>query len=189
MPLPEPQWIGLLFGVSEGLLSFLRRSRREATQTRDDRGSLRQIWRTILFGMLGATLLWKFLPQAQVPMTQALYVTGLAIFAFGLLLRWFSIIYLGRYFTVDVAVARDHKVIDTGPYRYVRHPSYTGVLVAFFGLGICVGNVASLIVMMSAVTFVFLRRIDIEEQVLKASLGEAYEDYTRRTWRLIPFVY
>lgn len=189
MSLPEPQWIGLLFGVSEGLLSFLRRSRGDVTETRDDRGSLRQIWRTILFGMAGAVLLWKFLPQAQIPMTPALYMTGLVIFAFGLLLRWFSILYLGRYFTVDVAIARDHKVIDTGPYRYIRHPSYTGVLVAFLGLGICVGNVASLTVMMIAVTFVFLRRIEIEEQVLKASLGEAYEDYVRRTRRLIPFLY
>lgn len=189
MSLPEPQWIGLLFGVSEGLLSILRRSRRDATQTRDDRGSLRQIWRTILLGMTGAVLLWKFLPQAQIPVTPTLYATGLGIFALGLLLRWFSIFYLGRYFTVDVAVARDHRVIDTGPYRYIRHPSYTGVLLAFLGLGICVGNVASLIVMMSAGTFVFLRRIEIEEQVLKTSLGEAYENYARRTRRLIPFIY
>lgn len=185
---PEPQWLGLVFGVSEAALSLLRRSGSD-TQTREDRGSLRLIWRVILIGMAAAYLLWKFLPQAQIPMTRPLYMTGLAIFAFGLALRWYSIIYLGKYFTVDVAVASDHKVIDTGPYRHVRHPSYTGALLGFLGLAICVGNMASAVALMGAVLWVFLRRIRIEEQVLQAGLGSDYVDYMQRTRRLIPFIY
>lgn len=188
MHMPEPQWLALVYGGSEIGLSLLRRSSGN-TQTRDDRGSLRLIWRVILIAMLCAGLLWNFLPQAQLPMTPAIHATGLALFVAGLLLRWYSIFYLGKYFTVDVAVAADHKVIDTGPYRYIRHPSYTGALLAFLGLSIYIGNMASMIVLMGAISWVFLRRIRIEEQVLQAQLGEPYSSYMSRTRRLIPFVY
>lgn len=188
MRLPGPEWIGLFFGVSEAALSLLRRSGSE-TRQRDDRGSLRLIWRVILVGMTLAALCWNFLPQASVTMTPTLQIIALAIFGGGLLLRWYSIYYLGRYFTVDVAVAADHKVIDTGPYRYLRHPSYTGVLLAFLGFSLYTGNLASLAVLMGAVLFVFMHRIRIEEQVLQSGLGQPYIDYMKRTWRLIPFVY
>jgi protein-S-isoprenylcysteine O-methyltransferase len=185
--LPDPQWLGLFFGVSEAALSLLRRSGSAARKS--DRGSLRLIWRVILIGMAAAMLCWWFLPQASVSMTPALQMSALVIFCGGLLWRWYSIFYLGRYFTVDVAVAADHKVIDTGPYRYIRHPSYTGVLAAFLGFALYLGNLASLVALMTAVTFVFLHRIRIEEQVLQSALGEPYVEYMSRTKRLIPFVY
>ncbi|HEY6642118.1 isoprenylcysteine carboxylmethyltransferase family protein [Povalibacter sp.] len=188
MHLPNPEWIGLAFGVSEAALSWWRRSS-SGVRHRDDRGSLRLIWIVTAIAMTVAMLCWRFLPQARVSMSLAWQVASLAIFVGGLLLRWYSILYLGKYFTVDVAVAADHKVIDTGPYRTIRHPSYTGALLAFLGLTLYMGNVASLIVVMTAVLFVFMRRIRIEEQVLQAGLGQSYTDYMQRTKRLIPFVY
>ena len=188
MWLPSPAILGTAFGLSELGLSLLRRSRSNV-EVKDDQGSLRLIWQVILVGMLGAALFSQFLRRAGIPMTDALYRAGLAVFLFGLVLRWYSIFYLGRYFTVDVAVAADHKVIDTGPYRYVRHPSYTGVLLEFFGFCMCLGNIASMLWLMTLVSFVFLRRIGVEEAVLQKALGESYTNYMRRTRRLIPFVY
>lgn len=188
MQLPAPQWIALAFGISEIALSLLRRSGTDS-RNRDDRGSLQLIWIVILVSMGVAMILWKMLPQASLPITPALQFVALAIFCCGVLLRWYSIVHLGKYFTVDVAVAVDHKVIDTGPYRYVRHPSYTGALLAFFGLALYTANMASLAVMMTAVLVVFMRRIRIEEQVLQAGLGQPYTAYMRRTKRLIPFIY
>jgi protein-S-isoprenylcysteine O-methyltransferase Ste14 len=176
------------FGLSELGLSLLRRSKSNV-DVKDDRGSLRLIWGVILAAMLGATLLWQFFPQAQWPMSGSSYIAGLTVFGVGLLLRWYSIFYLGRYFTVDVAVATDHKVIDTGPYKYIRHPSYAGVLLEFLGFALCMGNVAALLLLMIAVSCVFLRRIRIEEAVLQGALGERYASYMRRTWRLVPFLY
>ena len=185
---PAPEWLGLIFGLSELGLSLLRRSG-GGTQTRDDRGSLRLIWTVIVIAMAVAVLLSKFVPQARMPMTAALYMAGFATFCAGLLLRWYSILYLGKYFTVDVAIAADHRVIDRGPYRFIRHPSYTGVLLGFLGLSLCTGNWASMIVLMTAVSVVFMRRIHIEEHVLQTALGQPYVDYMRRTKRLIPFIY
>jgi protein-S-isoprenylcysteine O-methyltransferase len=111
-----------------------------------------------------------------------LFVTGLA-------LRWWAIVHLGRFFTVDVAIADDHRVVATGPYRFVRHPSYTGAIVAFVGYGICLGNRVSLLALAVPVTLAFLQRIKVEEAALHAALGDAYGDYAQRTRALLPFVY
>ena len=59
---------------------------------------------------------------------------GVVLFVAGLILRWWAIIILGRFFTVDVTIEKDHELVERGPFRIVRHPSYTGVLLAFVGL-------------------------------------------------------
>ena len=82
-----------------------------------------------------------------------------------------------------------HRLIDTGPYRFVRHPSYTGALMAFLGLAPCLANWASLAVMLVPVLLVFLRRMHVEEDALLQAFGNQYRDYMRRTKRLIPAVY
>ena len=90
---------------------------------------------------------------------------------------------------VIVAIAAGHRLIDTGPYRFVRHPSYTGALMAFLGLALCLANWVSLAVMLIPVLLVFLRRMHVEEDALLQALGNQYRDYMQRTKRLIPAVY
>lgn len=114
---------------------------------------------------------------------------GVAVFAAGIVLRWYSIIHLGRFFTVNVAIAADHQLVDTGPYRFVRHPSYTGALLAFVGFGMVMRNWASVLVISMPVALAFLYRIHVEERALIQALGERYRAYIKRTKRLIPFVY
>ena len=118
-----------------------------------------------------------------------LSVLGLILFVSGIALRWYSIIHLGRFFTVDVSISAGHKLIDSGPYRFVRHPSYSGALLAFVGLGLCMHNWIALAVLMVPVTAAFLWRIHVEERALHQTLGEDYRLYAARTKRLIPFVY
>lgn len=176
----------------------LMRSRLSGDASRQaDRGSLRLLF-TIIFASVGlAWLAARVFPQARLEFLFALdataakhlYWLGLAFFAAGLVLRWYSVVYLGRLFTYDVAIAADHRVIDSGPYRYIRHPAYAGSLLTFVGLGICGGNVVSLGVLVAPIALAFLRRIGIEEAALKAALGSGYVDYAERTKRLVPFVY
>jgi len=80
-------------------------------------------------------------------------------------------------------------VIDTGPYRLIRHPSYSGALMAFLGLGLCIGNWASLATMLIPTLLVFSWRIRVGEQALLGALGEPYLTYTQRTKRLVPVIY
>jgi protein-S-isoprenylcysteine O-methyltransferase Ste14 len=101
----------------------------------------------------------------------------------------YAIVHLGRFFTVNVAISSSHRLIDTGPYRFVRHPSYTGALMAFLGLALCLANRASLVILLVPVFLVFLRRMHVEERALLQAFGDQYRDYMRRTKRLIPAVY
>jgi protein-S-isoprenylcysteine O-methyltransferase Ste14 len=111
------------------------------------------------------------------------------LFVAGLLLRWWAIITLGRFFTVDVTIEKDHELVERGPFRIVRHPSYTGVLLAFVGLALSLCNLAVLLVILLPIGAAFVHRMNVEENALSAALGSQYTDYMRRTKRLVPFVY
>ena len=114
---------------------------------------------------------------------------GVALFVTGLLLRWRAIITLGRFFTVDVAIEPDHELIERRPFRMVRHPSYTGVLLAFVGLALTLGNWAALLAILVPIGAAFIHRMNVEENALSGALGPQYTDYMRRTNRLVPFLY
>jgi protein-S-isoprenylcysteine O-methyltransferase len=111
------------------------------------------------------------------------------MFIFGIVLRWFAILYLGRFFTVNVAIHADHQVVDSGPYRFIRHPSYTGGLLTAVGFSMTLNNWGSFVIIVLPCVAVTLWRIHLEEQALRAALGERYSSYMWRTRRLIPFIY
>jgi protein-S-isoprenylcysteine O-methyltransferase len=182
-----PGIIGPIFGLSEFALLLWKRSGGNAKSA--DRGSLGTLWVVILACILVATLVAINVPQAQSEVLDRLRPVGAALVVIGLALRWYSIFYLGRFFTVNVAIAADHHVIDTGPYRIVRHPSYTGALLAFIGLGITYANWLALIIVVLPALVAFMRRMGIEEAALSQALGESYTHYRARTKRLIPGVY
>jgi protein-S-isoprenylcysteine O-methyltransferase Ste14 len=83
-----------------------------------------------------------------------------------------------------LAVNKRAKVVET-----VRHPSYTGALMAFLGLALCLANLASLAMMVVPVFLVFLRRMQVEDGALLQALRDPYRDYMKRTKRLIPAIY
>ena len=114
---------------------------------------------------------------------------SLFVFGLGTAFRWWAITHLGQFFTVDITVRGDHKVIDDGPYRLVRHPSYTGLLVQFAGWALALNSVLALPVVVVPIFFALVHRIRNEEAALSGALGEQYITYSQRTKRLIPWVY
>jgi protein-S-isoprenylcysteine O-methyltransferase len=187
MRLSNPLVLVTIYGLSELYLALTRRSRAQAISR--DRRSLMLLWTIIVVSLwLGIQMAWLF-PNATVRYLREFYLAGFLLFLGGLILRWYSIGYLGRYFTVDVSISAKHNLIDSGPYRYIRHPTYTGALLAFLGLGFCFGNWLSILFMTVPIIAAFLWRIRIEEHALNDALGEEYRAYTQRTKRLIPFVY
>ena len=183
--LPSAEILGPIFGLSEIGISLLKRSKTPSAGK--DRGSLLVLWIAIIASIAVAMLVRRWAPPARIP--AGLYPVGFTLYTLGLLLRWYAIIYLGRFFTVNVAIADDHRVVDTGPYRFVRHPSYSGALLAFLGFGICLGNFVSLLALLVPIGLAFGYRIRVEEQALVAALGDNYRTYRRRTRRLVPFLY
>jgi len=119
----------------------------------------------------------------------SIFYCGLIAMVVGQLLRWWSVATLGRFFTVNVSIHEGHQVIQSGPYRLIRHPSYTAILLIYGGAGLCFANPISLFALTIPVLLVLLYRIRVEEQVLQSALGSAYRDYMQRTKRLIPGIY
>src|SRR5436190_6843312 len=185
--LPNPLVLAAIYGLSELYLALTRRSQTQTVSR--DRGSLILLWTIIAVSLWLGIQMVRLFPSVTVPYPSGFYLFGFLLFLGGLILRWYSIGYLGRYFTVDVSISTEHKLIDSGPYRYIRHPSYTGALLAFVGLGFCFGNWLSILFLSVPIIGAFLWRIRIEERALTKALGEDYRTYVGRTKRLIPGVY
>ena len=118
-----------------------------------------------------------------------LFVLGLVLMATGGFIRQWAILTLGRFFTVDVRVHADQVVVDRGPYRWARHPAYTGLIVFFVGVGLALTNWASLLVLALLPTAGLLVRIRSEERALTAALGDDYRRYAARRHRLFPGIW
>jgi protein-S-isoprenylcysteine O-methyltransferase len=175
-----------IFWISETIINS--RLRAGAKDKADDRRSLLLLF---VVGTASWILAWVCvvaIPQATFG-NEATYVAGIAIMIIGLSLRWWSITTLGRFFTVNVAIRTEHRVIDSGPYRVIRHPSYTGILLVYLGIGLCMSNMVALVVAFVPCALSLLHRIHVEEDVLIAGLGDAYRTYMMRTKRLIPGIY
>ncbi|MEA2272982.1 MAG: hypothetical protein QOI98_1690 [Solirubrobacteraceae bacterium] len=116
-------------------------------------------------------------------------VVGVTLMVAGMAFRLWSIRTLGRFFTVTVNVADDQRVVDTGPYAVLRHPSYTGMLIVYLGIGAALDSWFSLIATPIPLAAAILTRIRHEERTLHDGLGPAYAAYADRTKRLVPFVW
>jgi protein-S-isoprenylcysteine O-methyltransferase len=180
--------LGLVYLISELLLTVTRRSR-SRTGTKQDRSTLRVLWVVIMASVAAGIYVAGNWPAATLPHGRMVAFAGVVLFIGGLLLRWWAIITLGRFFTVDVTIEKDHQLVERGPFRMVRHPSYTGVLLAFVGFALSLRNWAALLVILLPIGVAFIHRMNVEEEALSRALGGRYTDYIRRTKRLVPFVY
>ncbi len=138
----------------------------------------------------GITLAFLLAGRTALPGPSWLAVAvGLGIAWTGMALRAWSVRTLGEFFTVDVTVTEKQNVVDRGPYARVRHPSYTGMLMATFGFGIALGSwlsaAAALLLPLAAIVI----RIRYEEAMLRRELGAPYAAYAARTDRLVPGVW
>jgi protein-S-isoprenylcysteine O-methyltransferase Ste14 len=118
-----------------------------------------------------------------------LFAVGIFLMLAGVAFRWYSIRVLGKYFTRQVAIQPGQTVVENGPYRLIRHPSYSGALLTIFGLGLAFTNWLSLIGVVTLAFVGYSYRVWVEEKTLVNALGEPYRQYMKRTKRFIPFVY
>lgn len=114
---------------------------------------------------------------------------GLIVMIVGIVIRRAAISTLKKQFTVNVAIVKDHEIIDSGIYQYIRHPAYLGSLLSFLGLSISYQNWISLLIIFFPILVSFLYRISVEEKALIEHFGQTYIEFTKRTNRLIPKIY
>jgi len=173
--------------VGERILTF-RDLRSGAWRSRQDRGSYFWVVAGVVCGF-GVALLLAFREVLILPASMVWLVLGLVVAWAGLLLRLWAVLALGRSFTTTVLVQSEQRVVATGPYRIVRHPSYLGLLILFLGLGVALGDVASTAALVVLPGIGLVRRIAVEEAALQAGLGDEYVAYMRGRARLIPGIW
>ena len=121
--------------------------------------------------------------------TSLINYSGLVLMIIGIVIRFIAIRTLGQFFTVNLNLADNHQLIKTGLYKFIRHPAYTGSLLSALGLAISLNNLISLFVIFIPIFFVFIYRINIEENLMQSRFGNEYNEYKNKTKRLIPFIF
>jgi protein-S-isoprenylcysteine O-methyltransferase Ste14 len=155
--------------------------------SRSDHGSLLVVIASVAAGVVGAFVLAGDVPGAAIaPGAWGVFVLGITLMWAGIAIRQWAIILLGRFFTVDVRVQSGQTVIDRGPYRWVRHPSYSGLVITFVGMGLALVNWLSLAVLVVVPTGGLIVRIHVEERTLLDALGEPYRRFAAERKRLFP---
>ncbi|MBB4689239.1 methyltransferase family protein [Amycolatopsis jiangsuensis] len=181
-------WLWLLLEIS----LVIRDRVRGTGSARADRGTRRLVVVLTLSATLAATVFEFLLPAGSALRFSALglpgweQIAGVVAMGAGLVLRGWSVVVLGKAFRTTVEVGRDQPVVTRGPYRRVRHPSYTGVLLLAAGYGLAAGNWLSFALTVVLPLVSVLVRIAVEERALVRVLGRPYETYRAGTKRLVP---
>jgi protein-S-isoprenylcysteine O-methyltransferase Ste14 len=164
--------------------------RQRASPSAQDAGSYRLNnilgWIALVLG-LGSGAALRHVPLCALPTWLAWAGTPISIA--GTALRAWAVATLGCWFTLTIQVRPDQPVIERGPYRILRHPSYAGGDLALLGVGLSAGNWVSPILYVVPWLVAHAYRIRVEERALLDTLGEPYRAYRDRTWRLVPFVW
>lgn len=172
------------FALEVGLVvrDLLRRRARPGR----DRGTRMIVALSLGGSIFIGSLLRRWVPVLDTPAPDAFAVAGLVVIWVGLAVRLWAVMTLGGSFSTFVQVDADQAVVSRGPYRWVRHPSYTGLLLVALGFGLGARNWLSLLICAVVPLLGLLPRMAIEESEMTRVLGEQYRSYQRTTHRLVP---
>ncbi|HWL39558.1 MAG TPA: isoprenylcysteine carboxylmethyltransferase family protein [Gemmatimonadaceae bacterium] len=181
-------WAVYLWAFLPELLILRRAGQRVTTAGSQDRSI-----RVMTAGMSAALVFafplafldaWSFRPELHTPA----FIIGVLLIFLGSLIRRWCFRTLGEYFTGDIQARPGQPVIRTGPYDFVRHPSYTGGMLMYLGIGLALCNWLSVAVLVLTGVATYAYRVRAEERLLLGTLGEPYRVYMRERKRFIPYV-
>jgi protein-S-isoprenylcysteine O-methyltransferase Ste14 len=184
----SPLTIALPLAIAVLIIDLVFRDRSEKQQDRSqDRGSSVLVWVSIL-----ATILLVLTLSSRGPLRFQEYAIGwlgLAIMAIGIAIRAWARVTLGRFYSVKLEVREKHLLVEAGPYAKVRNPGYFGYILMWTGVAVSSMSGLAVVVIVFLFFIVYSYRINNEEAMLKSTFGESFEEYKKRTRRLIPFIY
>lgn len=183
-------WSGLYYFwfAAEIVIAFASRSKQSSAIVRD-RGSQVILWVVNVVSLTACEWLRNILPRNIFGGVHWVRSVGIILLAAGLLIRCVAILTLGKSFSANVAIRESQKIKTTGLYRFVRHPSYLGLVVIFLAIGVHSSNWICLAIAFLPTTAALFYRIHIEEIALREAFGDEYLAYSVSTKRLFPGVY
>lgn len=126
---------------------------------------------------------------SNVDLHEPLMIFSLILYTIGLLLRYVSILYLGKYFTRDVSIESKHELISSGPYTLLRHPLYVGLFLLTTSVPLFFGHIYVYIIAVILMSSVLNQRMKLEEALLTEHFKESYTTWKSKRYRFIPFIY
>ena len=182
-----PLWILVILGIFGNILQPSYNPFKFGD--RQDRGTALQILWTVYITQGLAVVEYAFnRTHFSDPLTFYQYLF-LSLSVLGLIFRTWAVLVLGRYFSIYIKLQEDHQIIETGPYRFLRHPSYTGAFLTYFANILFMGSWFSAIVSLPLLFWAFYRRIQFEEPCLRNQFGAEYDNFCKKRWRLVPGIY
>jgi protein-S-isoprenylcysteine O-methyltransferase Ste14 len=180
-------WFVFLFGMAVSSIIEERGAQQslKSRKANGDKSTLPAL-NTATFFSLAASILLGYARVIELPRWS--FLLGLAMYLFGIAYAFWAAITLGRLYAPTVQVQFDHRVIEKGPYRFIRHPRYAGGLLAFLGIGLALQSWAAVLTLLSVMGLGYAYRIRVEERFLIAELGNDYIEYCKRTKRIIPLI-
>ncbi|MCI4323536.1 MAG: isoprenylcysteine carboxylmethyltransferase family protein [Thermoplasmata archaeon] len=187
---PAVAVLGLLawFLTEVGSQAYAGRGRKEANPSSgQDRGSFFVVAGSIAVATTAIFILYNR-PEAF-PLPGALLYAGIVVLGVGLFVRGWALIALGEFFSVVVRTSPGQRLIRAGPYRLLRHPSYTGNILIVLGFGLILPTAVGLVIGLGAVLAGHLYRVGVEEKALQDRFPEEYPKYVAESWRLFPGIF
>lgn len=182
--------IGILciFILSGLIINLWKKLPVEDIKIKNDANTL-LYFRLIIPGALISSIVLYFSGIGNYQKLQAVTNIGYLLVTIGFTLRWIAVVSLGKSFTVKVIIHKNHKLKIDGVYQWIRHPSYTGLILYYLGSGLIMHNWLSLCLLTILPVFVVLLRIKPEETMLSSHFRDGYEIYQSKSWKLFPFIY
>ena len=118
-----------------------------------------------------------------------LIITGALLLIAGTVFRLYAIRILGKYFTATVQIKDEHRIIKTGPYKLLRHPSYTGAYISMVGTALFLHSISGILIFGIGMLFIYHLRIKTEENTLMQNFGVEYLVYKKSTWKMFPYLW
>jgi protein-S-isoprenylcysteine O-methyltransferase Ste14 len=180
-----------IFGISEWVLIFTKKKEGISSVKKD---------RTTISFILTLTI------NVAIAITLSFYLNGIGVLRIvfshkilmvlticfviiGMMIRWFSIITLSKYFSTNLTIVDGHTLYKDGLYKYIRHPSYLGATISFVSVGLYFSNLISFCIIVSSIVIGYIHRIRNEEKMLINHFGKEYVDYQNKTKMLVPFIW
>lgn len=172
-------WIGFLTYWSAAAWRHVEKRSEESAESRALHRNLLNLGLLLLFVSIPG-LRWRFLPPSG--------PVGLTVMAAATLLHVWARVHLGRNWTSEVAIQQDHQLVTSGPYRLVRHPVYTALIALALGTAIVSGRIVSLLGA-AMIVVAYARKLRLEEKGLSSTFGARWDEYRRRSWALLPWIF
>jgi len=177
-----------IWAFSEIIGSYIipRLRQKGKVKTRSDRGSRLVIW----LGIFVSIFLSDYFATSNItPIPESFFYIGIVLMLAGIVFRQWAIWVLGRFFSTRVRIVSDHRIVMEGPYKFLRHPSYTGMFMILLGLGLASRTWLGTIIILALFSLVIGYRINVEENALRSEFGQEYLEYAKKTKRLFPFLF